>query len=69
MVKQQQYLDAAKEKLERLTSQGYDIFQCDASIFSSDSFTPAAWSLRGQPLAFPHKWTNKKYVAVFAAIS
>ena len=47
MTKQRQYLDAAKEKLERLTEKGYDIFQCDASVFSPDSFTPSAWSLKG----------------------
>ena len=63
------YLDAAREKLERLTEKGYDIFQCDACVFSADSFVPSAWAAQGQPPAIPHKWTSKKYVAVFAAIS
>ena len=69
LAKQQVYLDAAREKLERLTEKGYDIFQCDACVFSADSFVPSAWAAQGQPPAIPHKWTSKKYVAVFAAIS
>ena len=69
LVKQQLFIDTAKEKFERLSKLGYDIFQLDASVFSAKSFTPSAWALVGQPLQVPHKWVNKKYVAVFAAIS
>jgi len=39
MAKQLQYLLAAKEKFADLEERGYDIFQCDASIFSPDAFT------------------------------
>ena len=69
LAKQQVYLDAAKVKLEELTEKGYDIFQCDASVFSPDSFVPSAWAVKGSPPELPRKWTTKKYLAVFAAIS
>ena len=59
MEKQQQYIDIAKAEYKRLTDEGYEIFQCDASIFSADSFTPSAWALKGEPPMIPHKWTNK----------
>ena len=59
MEKQQRYIDTAKAEYKRLTDEGYEIFQCDASIFSADSFTPSAWALKGEPPMIPHKWTNK----------
>ena len=69
MGKQQEYLDTAKAKFADLERKGYDIFQCDASVFSADSFVPSAWAPRGQPPPIPKKWINKQYVAVFTAIS
>ena len=47
MEKQQQYIDTAQAEYKRLTDAGYDIYQCDAAIFSADSFTPSAWAPRG----------------------
>ena len=47
LFKQQRYLDVAKEKFARLTKQGYDIFQLDASLFNPDSFVPSAWAPQG----------------------
>jgi hypothetical protein len=48
---------------------GYDIYQLDASLFSPVSFKTSAWAPIGKPQKLPHKWSSKKYVAVFAAIS
>lgn len=48
---------------------GHDVFQLDAALFSPDSFTPTAWAPMGKPQRLPFKWSSKKYVAVFAAIS
>ena len=69
LAKQEQYLARSKEEYERLSKLGYDIFQCDASVFSPDSFVPTAWAPKGQPPRVPHKWSSKPYIAVFAGIS
>ena len=69
MAKQQRYLDAAKEKFADLERRGYDIFQCDASVFSPDAFTLSAWAPMGQAPQLPKKWSSKQYVAVFTGIS
>jgi transposase len=62
-------IELAKNEIRRLKLIGYDVFQLDASIFSPDSFIPSAWAPIGKPQSLPFKWSSKKYVAVFAAIS
>ena len=64
---QQACISEAQAQLEELKN--YDIFQLDASLFNPKKFALQAWAPQGQPPAPPHRWTNRKYVAVFAAIS
>jgi hypothetical protein len=62
-------IELARNEYKRFKALGYDIFQLDAAIFSPDTFNKITWAPLGQPQRLPYKWSQKKYVAVFAAIS
>jgi hypothetical protein len=62
-------IELSRNEVKRLKALGYDIFQLDAALFSPDTFNKVTWAPVGEPQKLPYKWSKKKYVAVFAAIS
>ena len=69
LAKQQLYIETAKARFEALTAEGYQVFQLDASLFNPDNFQQTTWAPQGETPVLPYKWSSKKYIACFAAIS
>ena len=69
MLEQQQKIDGARTKVQKLLAAGYEVFQLDACTLSPGSYKPCGYSRVGEPFHVDYKWTWNRHVACYAAIS